>query len=77
MLIIVDYNDIGWKQPSCERTVIQTGTDDQRDSKLTLYWQHQVFKEFRVVGQTCSEGMDESGILPKARYAMTVFDCLD
>ena len=24
-----------------------------------------------------SEGMDESGILPKARYAMTVFHCLE
>ena len=31
------------------------------------------FKEFRVVGQICREGMDESGILPNARYAMTVF----
>ena len=28
-------------------------------------------KEFRVVGQICHEGMDESGILPKALYAMT------
>ena len=35
------------------------------------------FKEFRVVGQICREGMDESGILPKARYAMTVFHCLE
>ena len=26
-----------------------------------------------MVGQICREGMDESGILPKARYAMTVF----
>ena len=26
-----------------------------------------------LVGQICREGMDESGILPKARYAMTVF----
>ena len=25
------------------------------------------------MGQICREGMDESGILPKARYAMTVF----
>ena len=33
-------------------------------------------KQFRVVGQICREGMDESGILPKARYAMTVFHCL-
>ena len=30
-------------------------------------------KEFRVMGQICHEGMDESGILLKARYAMTVF----
>ena len=30
-------------------------------------------KEFRVMGQICHEGMDESGILPKARYAMIVF----
>ena len=30
-------------------------------------------KEFRVMGQICREGMDESGVLPKARYAMTVF----
>ena len=35
------------------------------------------FREFRVVGQICREGMDESGILPKARYAMTVFHCLE
>ena len=34
-------------------------------------------KEFRVVGQICREGMDDSGILPKARYAMTVFHCLE
>ena len=34
------------------------------------------FKEFRVVGQICREGMDEGGILPKARYAMTVGHCL-
>ena len=26
-----------------------------------------------MVGQICREGMDESGILPKARCAMTVF----
>ena len=31
------------------------------------------FKEFRVVGQICREVMDESGVLPKARYAMTIF----
>ena len=35
------------------------------------------FKEFRMVGQICREGMDESGILPKARYAMTVGHCLE
>ena len=34
-------------------------------------------KEFRVVGQICREGMDDSGILPKARYPMTVFHCLE
>ena len=34
-------------------------------------------KEFRVVGQICREGMDESSILPKARYAMTVGHCLE
>ena len=31
----------------------------------------------RVVGQICREGMDESGILPKGRYAVTVFHCLE
>ena len=36
-----------------------------------------ILKEFRVVGQIRREGMDESGILPKARYAMTVFHCLE
>ena len=25
------------------------------------------------MGQICREGMNESGILPKARYAMTIF----
>ena len=35
------------------------------------------FKEFRVVRQICREGIDESGILPKARYAMTVCHCLE
>ena len=35
------------------------------------------FKECRVVGQICHEGMDESGILPKARYAMIVGHCLE
>ena len=25
-----------------------------------------------MVGQICHEGMDESGVLPKARYAMTI-----
>ena len=34
-------------------------------------------KELRVVGQICREGMDESGILPKALYAMTVGHCLE
>ena len=34
-------------------------------------------KEFRVVGQICREGMDDSGIPPKARHAMTVFHCLE
>ena len=34
-------------------------------------------KEFRVVGQICREDMVDSGILPKARYAMTVFHCLE
>ena len=29
-----------------------------------------------MVDQICHEGMDESGILPKARYAMTVGHCL-
>ena len=29
------------------------------------------------MGQICREGMDESGILPKARYAMTVGHCLE
>ena len=36
-----------------------------------------LFKEFRVVGQICREGMDESGILPKARYAVTIGQCLE
>ena len=35
------------------------------------------FKEFRVVGQICREGIDESAILPKARYAITVFHCME
>ena len=35
------------------------------------------FKESRVVGQIYHEGMDESGILPKARYAMTIGHCLE
>ena len=35
------------------------------------------FKEFRVVGQIRLEDMDESGILPKARYAITAFHCLE
>ena len=35
-----------------------------------------LFKEFRVVGQICFEDMDESDILPKAGYAMTVFHLL-
>ena len=26
------------------------------------------------MGQICREGMDESGILPRARYAMTVVE---
>ena len=30
-----------------------------------------------MVGQICREGMDETGILPKARYAMTVCHCLE
>ena len=30
-----------------------------------------------MVGQICREGMDESGNLPKARYAMTVGHCLE
>ena len=31
-----------------------------------------------MVGQICREGMpDESGILPKARYAMTIGHCLE
>ena len=34
-------------------------------------------KEFRVVGQICREGMNESGILLKARYAMTIGHCLE
>ena len=34
-------------------------------------------KEFRVVGQICREGIDENGILPKARHVMTVFHCLE
>ena len=29
------------------------------------------------MGQICREGMDESGILPKARYVMTVDHGLD
>ena len=29
-----------------------------------------------MVGQICCEGIDESGILPKAEYAMTVGHCL-
>ena len=35
------------------------------------------FKEFRVVGKICPEGIDESGILPKALYAMTIGHCLE
>ena len=34
-------------------------------------------KEFWVVGQIYREGTDESGILPKARYAMTAGNCLE
>ena len=34
-------------------------------------------KEIRVAGQICREGMDESGILLKARYAVTVCHCLE
>ena len=34
-------------------------------------------KEFRVVDQICREGMDDSGILPKARYATIVFHFLE
>ena len=30
-----------------------------------------------MVGQICREGMDESGILPKVRYAMTVGHCFE
>ena len=30
-------------------------------------------KEFKVMGQICREGRNESGILPKAQYAMTIF----
>ena len=30
-----------------------------------------------MVGHIRREGMDENGILPKARYAMTLFHCLE
>ena len=40
------------------------------------YPQQAFFKEFKMVGQICREGKNESAILPKARYTVTVFYCL-
>ena len=58
--------------PRSTVVLLDTGTPGTCSSFLDC---RPFFKEFRVVGQICREGMDESGILSKARYAMTVCHC--
>ena len=88
MFLVVQYQD-HWLRSSFKQEIPSSANEASfvhLEAQIKCYLKHEhtkcscvrpFLKEFRVVGQICHEGMDESGILPKARYAMTVGHCLE